>query len=523
VEKIFAFKDKAQEHLYKGIKTLSKAVKSTLGPTGKNVLYNKNGRAVVTKNGFEVAQQIILENSYENMGAKLLKEAAQNTQKEAGDGTTTSIVLAEAMIEEGVKLLLDNIDASEIKRGMDRAVKALLKNLSSQSKPIKSKEDLFHIATMGANNDRNIGRMLSQALEVVGKDGLVTFSSSPTCETSLEIIEGMQIASGYLSPYFATNPQTMTAELKNPYILIIDQKIEQAETVVPILEKLTEKSLGSLVIIAKEIVGKALETLTINKVKKGLPIVAIKAPESEDHQELLQDIASLTGATVIKELASDRLLQGDTKILGKAKSCTISKEHTLINPLKGEIRSIESRKEFLREEIKQSHKGSLEELQKRLGSLSGVVAHIKIGAATNEELLEKKALFKNALNIAKAAMQEGVVTGEGVALLKAAETLDTLKVDPEEQSGVNLIKVACKAPLLTIASNSGEDGKKEVEKILKQEDFYGYNAAEGQYSDLFKDGIVDPVIVVQSALKNAASVASTLLTCILMITENLEK
>lgn len=522
--KILKFEEKAQKHILSGVKTLAKAVKVTLGPKGRNVVLRKGNLTESTKDGATVAAEIVLKDPFENIGAQLIKEAALNTANKAGDGSTSAVVLAEVMYEEGVKLVFAGINPTKIKKGMDIAVEALLKELTSLAKPVDSKEDILHIATVSANNDSSIGQIISQAIEAVGKEGIVTLGISKTMDTTLDVVKGMQFDKGYLSPYFITNPEKMTVEFESPFLLLIDDKLTFLEPLIPLLEKFSEKHSEPLLIIAKDIEGEVLSTLVLNKIKQGLNIAAINSPEFGNLQkEVLEDIAILTGAKVISSDTNGKLKECDLTVLGQAKKITISKERTLIVDGSGSKKLIDKRKAQIKKEMEEASEHQLEKLNERLAKLSGGISVINVGAPTEVEYKEKKSRIEDALSATKAAVHGGIVPGGGIALLRASKVLDSIKLDSEQMHGVSIIKKACKAILQTLASNCGKEGNFVVEKVLEKEGSYGYNGLTDSFTDLIEDKIIDPVTVVQSALKYAASISSMLLTCALMITEKDKK
>jgi chaperonin GroEL len=523
MSKLLQFKDEALKSLLKGVKTLAKAVKVTLGPKGRNVVINKgHGSPLSTKDGVTVAKEIALTNKFENMGAQVVKEVASKTSDLAGDGTTTAIVLAEAMFSEGVKNVTAGANPMSIKRGMDKAVHTLRTALQGMAKKVSSSEEIKQIGTISANNDPEIGAMISQAMEKVGKDGIITVGEAKGIDTTLDVVEGLQFDKGYLSPYFITNPETMAVELSSPLILITDKKLSNVKELVPILEKTMEKGTRPLLIIADDVDGDALAMLVVNKLKAGLPVAAVKAPGFGDRRKaILQDIAILTGATVVTEETGLKLEDVGPEVLGQANTVKITKDETTIIDGKGDASKIKDRLNQLKAEIANpsTSKYDLEKLEERLAKLVGGVAVINVGAATETELKEKKARVEDALHATRAAVQEGIVPGGGVALLRAAKSLKDLKLDGEEAQGKEIVYKACFAPATEIANNCGMQGNLIAEKIYESTGSLGFNGQTGEFEDLIKAGVIDPVLVTISALTNAASVASMLLTSAVIITD----
>jgi len=516
--KMIEFKDKGQKHLLQGIKTLAKGVKVTLGPRGRNVVIRRGIETESTKDGATVAREIVLKDPFENMGAQLIKEAALKTSERSGDGTTTSIVLAEAMVQEGLKYVFSGANPTLIKQGMDKSVNHLLQFLSSMTKKIAGKDQIKQIATLSANNDSSIGAIVTDALEKVGKEGIVTLGEAKGIETELELVEGMQFDKGYISPYFVTNAEKMTVEFENFHLLIVDHKISSAGKIVPFLEKFAENKTGSLLILAEDIEAEALSTIVVNKIKVGHSLCAVKAPGiGEDRKALLEDIAILTGAKVVSKDYGLDLETVDLQVLGRAKKASISKEKTLIIDGFGKQTEIEERKSFIKTQMEEAVDLKLQKLEERLAKLATGVAIIKLGASTEAEMKEKKFRVEDALSATKAAISEGIVVGGGVALLRAISALDTLSFSDDRDFGVSIIKHACKAPAKTIAENCGNEGSYIVEKILEKEGNEGYNGLKNYFSNLLEDGVIDPVLVTKSALRYAASISSMILTCSAMI------
>lgn len=515
------YNEQALKAILKGVQILSKSVKVTLGPRGRNVVIKKeHGSPLSTKDGVTVAKEIFLKDKFENIGAVLVKEAASKTSDLAGDGTTTAIVLADAIYSEGVKNVISGSDPMEIKKGIDRAVRAVCDKLDSLAMAIKTKEEITQIATISANNDEEIGRIISDAMQKVGKDGVVTIGEAKGIDTVLDVVEGMQFDKGYVSPYFITNPEKMSVELENPYILITDKKLSSAKEIVPLLEKVIEHS-RPLLIIAEDIEAEALATLVVNKIKAGLMVCAVKAPAFGDRKkELLSDIACLSGATVVSEEVGLNIEEVDLEVLGSAKKVRVLKDETVIAQGNGRNELIQKRISQIKKQISSSTSDyDKEKLEERLAKLAGGVAVINIGAATEVEMKEKKARIEDALHATRAAIAEGIVPGGGVALLRAKKALDDIKVVGDELIGINIVKKACNAPIIAIANNCGREGNLIAEKVSEGKNSYGYNGLKDDFSDLLKDGVVDPVLVTKSALRNAASVSSMLLTISVMITD----
>lgn len=522
MSKMLQFNQEALKSVLKGVKTLAKAVIVTLGPKGRNVVINRGfGAPLSTKDGVTVAKEIVLKNKFENMGAQLVKEASSKTSDVAGDGTTTAIVLAEAIYTEGVKSVSAGANPVSVKRGIDKAAAELCKALDELATKIKKPEEIEQIATISGNNDPEIGRIIAEAMEKVGKDGTITIAEAKGIDTTLDVVEGMQFDKGYLSPYFITNGEKMTAELDNAVILITDKKISSVKEIVPVLEKIMEKGQRPLLIIADDIDGEALATLVVNKIKAGLSLCAVKAPAFGDRRKaVLQDIAVLTGATVISEEVGLSLEDAELPMLGRAKKIKVGKEETTIIDGAGDPKEIQKRIQEVRGEIANSTSDyDIEKLEERLAKLAGGVAVINVGAATESELKEKKARVDDALHATRAAVADGIVPGGGVALLRAVKALEGFVLTGEEQIGVEVVRKAAFAPASAIATNCGEQGNLIAEKIYERQGAWGFNGLTGEFADLSKDGVVDPVLVTKSALTNAASVAGILLTVAAMITD----
>ncbi len=515
------FNQEALKSILNGVQTMAKAVSVTLGPKGRNVIILKEfGSPISTKDGVSVAHEIILKDKFENMGAQAVKEASSKTNEIAGDGTSTAIVLAEAILSLGVKNVSAGSSPILIKQGMDKAVNAILKELDAFSKPVDSQDEILQIATISASNDLEVGKFIAQAMGKVGKDGTITIQEAGGVETTLDVVEGIRFDKGYVSPYFVTHPDKMMVELDNPYILITDKKISNAKELVPILESVHQEQ-KPLVIIADDIDGEALSTLVVNKLKAGLKICAVKAPSFGDKRKaILQDIAILSGATFVTEDVGLKLEKVDIGHLGKCKTIKISKDQTTLIGGCGVKESLQKRMEELKALIKKSSSEyEKKELESRLEKFAGGVAIIHVGAVTESELKEKKSRMEDALQATKAAVKEGIVVGGGVALIRASKAIDSLNLDKEEALGAMIIKKACSAPAIAIANNCGQIGALVAEKIAQNTGFYGYNGFKDHFGDLMTDGVVDPVLVTKSALKNASSVAGLLLTIACMITD----
>ncbi|MCB1118722.1 MAG: chaperonin GroEL [Chlamydiia bacterium] len=523
MSKLLKFNEDALKALLKGVRTLAKAVKVTLGPKGRNVVINKSfGSPTSTKDGVTVAKEIALKDKFENLGAQLVKEVASKTSDNAGDGTTTAIVLAEAIFAAGVKNVIAGANPMSLKKGIEHAVEMLLKELSQLATPVNTNNELKQIATISANNDPEIGATIAQAMDKVGKDGIITVAEAKGIETTLDVVEGMQFDKGFLSPYFVSNPENMSAELSGASILICDKKISTAKELVPILEKTMEKNPRPLLIIAEDVDGDALATLVVNKLKGGLPVCAVKAPGFGDRRKaMLEDIAVLTGATVVSEEVGLKLEEVGPEVLGCAKSITVKKEETTIVDGEGNPQAIGKRVEQIKGEIAnaKTSKYDREKLEERLAKLVGGVAVINVGAATETELKEKKARVEDALHATRAAVVEGIVPGGGVALLRAVKTLKSHGLSGDEAIGARIIYDACFAPATAIANNCGKQGNLIAEKIYEKEGSFGYNGLTDEFTDMLEAGVVDPVLVTKNALINASSIASLLFTTAAAITE----
>ncbi|MDC7125964.1 MAG: chaperonin GroEL [Spirochaetales bacterium] len=518
------FDEEARKSLIKGVEKLSSAVKVTLGPKGRNVLLDKKfGAPTVTKDGVSVAREIELEDPFENMGAQLLKEVATKTNDVAGDGTTTATVLAYAIAKEGMKSVAAGINPMGIKRGIDKAVEIAVEEIRKTAKEIKDKEEISQVATISANNDREIGEEISNAMEKVGKDGVITVEESKTIETTTDFVEGMQFDRGYLSPYFATNRDTMTAVMDDPFILIYDKKISNMKELLPILEKVAQAGKGVL-IIAEDVEGEALATLVVNNIRGTLNAVAVKAPGLGDRRKaMLEDIAILTGGEVISEELGLKLESAELEQLGSAKSIKVEKENTTIINGAGKANELKDRIAQIKVQIEDTSSDyDREKLQERLAKLAGGVAVINVGAATEVELKEKKHRVEDALSATRAAIDEGIIPGGGLTLIQAVATLE--KVDEEgltddEKVGFRIVKRALEEPIRQIAGNAGLDGSIVADKAKNEKKGIGFNAASMEWVDMIKSGIIDPAKVTRSALQNAASIASLLLTTECAITD----
>ena len=522
MSKEIRFSEDARGLILRGVNTLANAVKVTLGPKGRNVVIEKSfGGPLITKDGVTVAKEIELENKFENMGAQMVKEVASKTNDDAGDGTTTATVLAQAIYREGVKIVTAGHGPMSVKRGIDRAVETVRKELLSLAKPVKNPKEVAQVGAISANNDPEIGEMLSRAMEKVGKEGVITVEESKTAQTELDVVEGMQFDRGYLSPYFITNAERMETVLESAYILIHDKKISTMRDLVPVLENVARAG-RPLLIIAEEVDGEALATLVVNKLRGTLQVCAVKAPGFGDRRkEMLQDIAVLTGGEVISEEMGHKLENVATEHLGQAKRIVIDKDNTTIVNGGGKKANIEARVKQIRVQVEETTSDyDREKLKERLAKLAGGVAVIHVGAPSEVEMKEKKARVEDALNATRAAVEEGIVAGGGTALLRASRSLDKLKVSEEEAFGVKIIKRACEEPLRMIAGNAGLDGAIVIDRVLQGKDVnWGFNALTDEYVDLVEAGVIDPVKVVRCALENAASVASLMLTTETMIAE----
>jgi len=509
------FNTSARDQLKKGVDALADAVKVTLGPKGRNVIIDKKfGAPTITKDGVSVAKEIELSEPIENMGAQLVKEVASKTADDAGDGTTTATVLAQSIFSVGIKNVAAGANPMDLKRGIDKAVAAVVKQLQADSKQISTSKEIAQVATVSANNDDEIGKMISSAMDKVGKDGVITVEEAKGTETEVKTVEGMQFDRGYLSPYFVTNTEKMEVELEQPYILIYDKKISSMKELLPVLEPVAQSG-KPLVIISEDVDGEALATLVVNKIRGALKVSAVKAPGFGDRRKaMLEDIAILTGGTVISEERGFKLENATIDMLGRADKINIDKDNTTIVNGAGDKVAIKGRITEIKAQIdKTTSDYDREKLQERLAKLSGGVAILYIGAATEVEMKEKKDRVDDALHATRAAVQEGVVVGGGVALVRAAEALNNLKgLNEDEDTGINIIRQAIESPLRTIVSNAGGEPSVVINKIREHTGNYGYNARTDVYEDLFKAGVIDPTKVTRLALENAASIAALLLT-----------
>ena len=524
--KILVFDEAARQSLLRGVEKLSKAVKATLGPKGRNVVLDKKfGSPTVTKDGVTVAKEIELEDAYENMGAQMVREVASKTSDIAGDGTTTATVLAEAIYREGLKHVTSGANPIAIQRGIQKAVDAAVQQLDKVAKKVKDKEEIKQVATVSANWDNTIGEIIAEAMDKVGKDGTITVEEAKSIDTTLDVVEGMQFDKGYLSPYFVTNAETMEAKMEDAYILNFEKKISSLKDLLPVLEKVAK--IGKpLLIIAEDVEGEALATLVVNKLRGTINVCAVKAPGFGDRRKAMcEDIAILTGGKFISEDLGIKLESLELNDLGRAKSIVVDKENTTIVEGYGKSGEIQGRVNQIRRQIEETTSDyDREKLQERLAKLAGGVAVINVGAATETEMKEKKARVEDALHATRAAVEEGIVPGGGVALIRCLPAIDALKLDDaDEQIGVEIIKRAIESPLRVLSNNAGVEGSVIVQEVRKRKGNEGYNVASGEYEDLVKAGVVDPKKVTRSALQNASSIAGLLLTTECLITEAPEK
>jgi chaperonin GroEL len=520
--KQIAFDQEAREAMRRGVSKLARAVKITLGPKGRNVILQKSfGSPTVTKDGVTVAKEIELEDHYENMGAQMVKEVASKTNDVAGDGTTTATVLAEAIFNEGLRAVVSGVNPVMMKRGIEKAVGDIVERLKKMSIPVKGKKDLESVAIIAANNDTSIGSIIADSMDKVGKDGVITVEESKTMETANEFVEGMQFDRGYLSPYFVTDPQKMECELEDPFLLIYEKKITNNKDLVPVLEKVLQQG-KPIVIVSEEVEGEALATLVINKLRGTFKCCAVKAPGYGDRRKaMLEDIAVLTGGRAIFEDLGIQLENVQLKDLGKCKKVKIDKDNTVIIEGAGKKADIQGRVSLIQRELDKSTSDyDKEKLSERIAKLSGGVAKINVGAATESEMKEKKMRVEDAMNATRAAAQEGILPGGGVALLRAAAGMKTDGLAPDEEAGYKIVVRACRSPLVQIVANAGENGDVVANNILENKNVnYGYDARLSVYGDLVKEGIIDPTKVVRYALQNAASVATLLLTSDALVAE----
>jgi chaperonin GroEL len=523
--KMISYSSRARDHLLKGVNTLADAVAVTLGPKGRNVVLEKSfGSPVITKDGVTVAKEIELAEKFENMGVQMVKEVASKTSDMAGDGTTTATILGRAIYREGQKLVAAGASPMAIKRGIDIGVVAVVEELKKLSKPTKDKKEIAQVGTISANNDLMVGNLISEAMEKVGKEGVITVEEAKSMETTLEIVEGMQFDRGYLSPYFVTDPEKMEVNLEDPYILLHEKKISSMKDLLPLLEDVAKKG-KALVIVAEDVEGEALATLVVNKLRGTLKIAAVKAPGFGDRRKaMLADIGVLTGGQVISEDMGIKLENVTTNDLGRCKKIKIDKDNTTIVEGAGKKDDIQGRVKQIRTQIEETTSDyDREKLQERLAKLVGGVAVIRIGAATETEMKEKKARVEDALNATRAAVEEGIVSGGGVALVRCMDALDKVDVSGEEKNGINLLKKALGEPLKYIAINAGYEGSVVLRRVLEGKDDYGFNAETENYENLVAAGVIDPTKVVRLALQNAASVAGLMITTEAMVSEKPEK
>ncbi len=521
------FHSDARERMLRGVDVLANAVKVTLGPKGRNVVIDKSfGAPRITKDGVTVAKEIELEDKFENMGAQMLREVASKTNDLAGDGTTTATVLAQAIIKEGAKAVASGMNPMDLKRGIDLAVEAVVKELKTNARKITSNSEIAQVGTISANGDAEIGRYLAEAMEKVGNEGVITVEEAKTAETELEVVEGMQFDRGYLSPYFVTNADKMRVEFEDPYILIHEKKLSNLQSMLPVLEAVVQTG-KPLLIIAEDVEGEALATLVVNKLRGGLKIAAVKAPGFGDRRKaMLEDIAILTGGTVISEDLGIKLENVTLNMLGRAKKVAIEKENTTIIDGVGAKSDIEGRVAQIKAQIEETTSDyDREKLHERLAKLAGGVAVIRVGGSTEVEVKEKKDRVDDALHATRAAVEEGILPGGGVALLRAVKALDGLKTENDDQRvGVDIVRRAIEAPVRQIAENAGAEGSVIVGKLREKTDFsYGWNAQSSEYGDLYSQGVIDPAKVVRTALQDAASVAGLLVTTEAMIAEKPKK
>jgi len=519
--KEIAYQEKARTLILNGVNALADAVKVTLGPKGRNVVIEKSfGSPTVTKDGVTVAKEIELENKFENMGAQMVREVASKTSDVAGDGTTTATVLAQAIFREGSKLVAAGHNPMDIKRGIDASVTVLVEELKKMAKSTKDPNEIAQVGTVSANGDTTIGKLLSEAMEKVGKEGVITVEEAKSAETTLDVVEGMQFDRGYLSPYFVTDPERMEVSLEDAYILLSEKKISNMKDLLPVLEAIARQQ-KPLLIIAEDVDGEALATLVVNKLRGTLSCASVKAPGFGDRRkEMLKDIAILTGGQVIAEELGLKLENVTITDLGQVKRVKIDKENTTLVDGAGKKDKIKGRQQEIRNQIENTSSDyDREKLQERLAKLVGGVAVIKVGAATETEMKEKKARVEDALHATRAAVEEGIVAGGGVALIRAQKSLEALKLPPEQMVGVRILTRAIEEPMRQIVANAGEEGSIVVQKVKEGKGTFGFNAATGTYGDLVAEGVSDPVKVVRSALQNAASVAGLMLTTEAMVAE----
>jgi chaperonin GroEL len=523
--KQLAFREDARQHILEGVCQLSSAVKVTLGPKGRNVILDKKfGSPTITKDGVTVAKEIELEDQYQNMGAQMVKEVASKTSDDAGDGTTTATILTESIFKEGLRTIAAGANAMALRRGLEKGAEVIVEEIKKLSKPVNEKKEISQVATVSANSDSAVGNIIADAMEKVGKDGVITVEEGKTMETTLDVVEGMQFDRGYLSPYFVTDAEKMEAALEEPYILIYEKKISNMKDLLPLLEKIA-KAGKPLLIMAEDIEGEALATLVVNKLRGVLNCAAVKAPGYGDRRKaMLEDIATLTGGRFISEDIGVKLENVAFDDLGKAKTVTIDKENTTIVEGKGEKSAIEGRISLMRKQIEETDSDyDKEKLQERLAKLAGGVAVINVGAATETEMKEKKARVEDALHATRAAVEEGTVPGGGVALIRASAALDKLKLEGDEAIAVSILMRALEEPARQLADNAGMEGSVIVEKVKGSETNVGLNAETGSFEDLVKAGVVDPAKVTRAALQNAVSIGGLMLTTEALVADIPEK
>jgi len=515
------YSEKARASILSGVNQLADAVKTTLGPKGRNAILDKKfGAPTITKDGVTVAKEIELKNPYENMGAQLVREVASKTSDIAGDGTTTATVLAQAIYREGVKNITAGANPMEIKRGIDKAVEVAIEELKKISKPCQTKKEISQIGSISANNDHTIGDLIAEAMDKVGKDGVITVEEAKSMSTSLDVVEGMQFDRGYISPYFVTNADRMEASLEDAFLLIVEKKVSAMKDLLPILEQVAKMG-KPLVIIAEDVEGEALATLVVNKLRGTLNVAAVKAPGFGDRRKaMLEDIATLTGGQVISEEVGLKLESVKLTDLGRAKRVNIDKDNTTIVEGAGDPKRIEGRVKQIKTQVEETTSDyDREKLQERLAKMVGGVAVINVGAATETEMKEKKARVEDALHATKAAVEEGIVPGGGVALLRCVPALEKLKLEHDQQVGVNIVKRSLEEPIRQISINAGAEGSIIVEKVRTESTNRGYNAGTGEFVDMVEAGVIDPTKVARCALQNASSVAGLMLTTEVMVTE----
>ena len=525
MSKELKFAQEARNSILRGVNILADAVKVTLGPKGRNVILEKSfGSPTVTKDGVTVAKEIELEDKFENMGAQMVKEVASKTSDTAGDGTTTATVLAQAIYREGSKVVAAGANPMDVKRGIDLAVEEVIKELKKLTKPTKDQKEISQVGKISANNDETIGNIIAEAMNKVGKEGVITVEEAKGMETTLDVVEGMQFDRGYLSPYFVTDPEKMVAVLDDPFILLNEKKISNMKDMLPILEQIAKMGKPFLV-LAEDVEGEALATLVVNKLRGTLKCIAVKAPGFGDRRKsMLEDIAILTGGKVISEDLGIKLENIKLNDLGRAKRITVDKDNTTIVDGAGDKDDIEARVKQIRVQIDETTSDyDREKLQERLAKIIGGVAVINVGAATETEMKEKKARVEDALNATRAAVEEGIVPGGGVAYLRCLQALDKLKLDGDKKIGVDIIRRALEEPIRQIANNAGQEGSVVVEKVRNEKGAYGFDASTDEYTDMIKAGIIDPTKVVRLALQNASSVASLMITTEALIADKPEK